>query len=192
MSNILTIDTTQGIITEETVEELTVYNEYHPLLKKVMPEYTEQLPNPNMTLLLKQLRKTLKQYGALGLSANQCNISERVFVIGTDQFTISCINPKVIEMSDVLIKESEGCLSYPCVFLKIDRPAWIVAEFTDEHGQIKQQRLEGMSARCYVHELDHMNGINFVKHVGQASIQVARRKAEKYIKTFVRTKKATK
>ena len=192
MSDILTIDTESGVVTEETIEELTVYNEYHPLLKQVMPEYTEQLPNDFMTLLLKQMRKTLKQYGALGLSANQCNIPKRVFVIGTDQFTISCINPKVIEMSDSLVKESEGCLSYPCMFLKIDRPDWIVAEFTDEFGQVKQQRLEGMSARCYLHELDHMNGVRFVEHVGETSVQVARRKADKYIKTFVRAKKATK
>jgi peptide deformylase len=49
-----------------------------------------------------------------------------------------------------------------------------------------------MTARCYMHELDHMNGVRFVDHVGEASVQVAKRKAEKFIKTFVRTKKATK
>ena len=68
----------------------------------------------------------------------------------------------------------------------------ILAEFTDEFGQVKQQRLEGMTARCYLHELDHMNGVRFVEHVGDASVQVAKRKAEKFIKTFVRAKKATK
>ena len=192
MSDMLTIDTESGIVTEETINELTVYNEYHPLLKEVMPEYTEKLPNENMTMLLKQMRKTLKQYGAFGLSANQCNVRKRVFVLGTDQFTISCINPKVIESDDTIVKESEGCLSYPGMFLKIDRPHSILAEFTDEYGQVKQQRLEGMTARCYLHELDHMNGVRFVEHVGDASVQVAKRKAEKFIKTFVRTKKAIK
>ena len=188
----LTIDTESGIVTEETINELTVYNEYHPLLKEVMPEYTEKLPNENMTMLLKQMRKTLKQYGAFGLSANQCNVRKRVFVLGTDQFTISCINPKVIDVDDTIVKESEGCLSYPGMFLKIDRPHSILAEFTDEYGQVKQQRLEGMTARCYLHELDHMNGVRFIEHVGDASVQVAKRKAEKFIKTFVRAKKATK
>jgi len=110
MSDILTIDTESGVVTEETIEELTVYNEYHPLLKEVMPEYTEKLPNENMTMLLKQMRKTLKQYGALGLSANQCNVRKRAFVIGTDQFTISCINPKVIEVDDTIVKESVNTL----------------------------------------------------------------------------------
>jgi peptide deformylase len=78
------------------------------------------------------------------------------------------------------------------MFLKIDRPYSILAEFTDEYGQVKQQRLEGMTARCYLHELDHMNGVRFVEHVGEASVQVAKRKAEKFIKTFVRAKKAIK
>jgi peptide deformylase len=112
-----------------------------------------------------------------------------VFVIGTDHFQIACINPKIINKSDDSIKESEGCLSYPGLYLKIDRPNWVDVEFTDETGSLKQLRLDGVTARCFQHEHDHMNGIRMVEKVGQVSLQMARQKQEKMIKKIIRHKK---
>jgi peptide deformylase len=121
---------------------------------------------------------TMKLYGGIGLSANQCGVFERVFIIGTDQFQIACINPRIIAKAPSTIKESEGCLSYPGLYVKIDRPDWVDVEFTDESGAVKQMRLEGVTARCFQHELDHMYGI-----------QMARKKQEKIIKKIVRHQK---
>jgi peptide deformylase len=89
-----------------------------------MPEYKDTLPNFAMNNLVKRLKLTMKLYGGIGLSANQCGIFERVFVIGTDQFQIACINPKVIKSSADLQKENEGCLSFPGLYVKIARPSW--------------------------------------------------------------------
>lgn len=188
MSDILTIDTGAGIIKEEKIDPLPLYDENHAMLQQVIPEYVTPLPNPNMTKLIKRLKMTMKLFGGIGLSANQCGVFERVFIIGTDQFQIACINPSVIESSEDCLNEGEGCLSYPGLQLKIKRPSWIVAEFTDENGQRKQMRMEGITARCFQHELDHMNGIRFTNHVGPVALKLARQKQEKLVKKIMRNK----
>ena len=189
MSDILTIDTEAGIVTEERMEELPLYDERLPMLESEIPIYYFQLPNPHMTKLVKQMKMTMKKFGGIGLSANQCGVYERVFIIGTEHFQIACINPKIIEKSETTIKSEEGCLSYPGLYLKIERPEWIVAEFTTENGEVKQMRFDGITARCYQHELDHMNGKKFVDYVGPVSLQMARKKQSKIMKKVIRKNK---
>lgn len=194
MSEILesiVIDTSSGLsqIKEVKVEPLPLYDENHPMLRQPIPEYKQPVPNPVMDLLIKRLKMTMKLYGGVGLSANQCGVFERVFVIGTEHFQIACINPRIVGKAPSTVKAEEGCLSYPGLFLKIDRPDWIDVEFTDEIGAVKQMRLEGVTARCFQHELDHMNGIRMIEYVGPVALQMARKKQEKIIKKIVRHKK---
>jgi peptide deformylase len=112
-----------------------------------------------------------------------------VFVIGTDQFQMACINPKVLESSEEIVKDTEGCLSFPAFFLSIPRPKWIEVEFTNENGERKQTKLEGLTARCFLHELEHLNGVKFTSHVGSVAMAQAKRKQEKLIKRIVRRRK---
>jgi peptide deformylase len=142
-----------------------------------------------MEMLVKRLKMTMKLYGGIGLSANQCGVFERVFVIGTDHFQIACINPRIIGQAPSTIKAEEGCLSFPGLHVKLDRPDWVEVEFTNEMGELKQMRLEGITARCFQHELDHMNGIRMIDHIGPVALQMARKKQEKIIKKIVRHKK---
>lgn len=186
MADLLTINTEEDVIREVRVDPLPLYDDSFAMLQKRIPDYEEVLPNPLMTSLAQRLRMTMRKFGGLGLSANQCGVYERVFVIGYEDNSFVCINPKVIEQSDELVKEKEGCLSYPGMYLSIYRPKWIVAEYTNENGQTVQQKFEGITARCYLHELDHMNGIRFVEHVGPVSIQMAKKKQQKIKKTVQR------
>ena len=191
MSDVLTINTevAAGLKKpEQKVEPLSVFDERHPMMAEVMPEFIGVLPNTSMTHLVKRLKMTMKLYSGLGLSANQCAVRERVFVIGTDQFQMACINPKVIEVSEELIKDNEGCLSFPAFFLKIPRPKWIEVEYTNENGEKTQTRLDGLTARCYLHELDHLNGVKFTNYAGSVAMAQAKRKQEKMIKRIVRKK----
>jgi peptide deformylase len=50
-------------------------------------------------------------------------------------------------------------------------------------------KMEGLTARCYQHELDHMNGIKFVQHAGPVSLRLAKQKRDKIIKTITRKRK---
>jgi peptide deformylase len=192
MSETLIIDTGAAIGTptqQVRVEPLPLYDENHPMLKVQIPEYKFDLPNPLMEMLVKRLKMTMKLYGGIGLSANQCGVFERVFVIGTDHFQIACINPRIIGQAPSTIKAEEGCLSFPGLHVKLDRPDWVEVEFTNEMGELKQMRLEGITARCFQHELDHMNGIRMIDHIGPVALQMARKKQEKIIKKIVRHKK---
>jgi peptide deformylase len=189
MSEVLTINTEEGIFKEEKVEPFSLLNENHPMLKQPIPEYKGILPSTPMDILVKRLKMTMKLYGGIGLSANQCGVQSRVFVLGVDDFFIACINPKVIDQSSNLVKENEGCLSFPGLYLKMDRPEWIEVEFTEPSGDVVQARLDGITARCYLHELDHMNGIRFVEHVGPTTLHMAKQKQQKIIKKIVRKNK---
>ena len=192
MSDILTIDTSvaAGIKTaDDKIEPLQVHDDTFHMLSVPIPEFLGVLPNPSMTKLVRRLKMTMKLYSGLGLAANQCAVKERVFVIGTDQFQMACINPKVLESSEEIVKDTEGCLSFPAFFLSIPRPKWVDVEFTDENGQRKQTRLDGLTARCFLHELEHLNGVKFTSHVGSVAMLQAKRKQEKLIKRIVRRRK---
>ena len=192
MSEVLTIDTKSGIVTEEILEPLRLFGENHPMLSVPIPEYREAIPNPSMKNLVAKLKMTMKLYNGIGLSANQCGIFQRVFVIGTEHFQIACINPKVVAKSEELSRENEGCLSFPGMFMKIERSTWVDAEFYDETGAFKQLRLEGLTAKCFLHELDHMNGVKFVEHAGPLAVQMARQRQDKLVKQIVRIQKNAK
>jgi peptide deformylase len=190
MSDILTINTSENTIQQQRIDPLPLFDDNHPMLSVSIPEYDiNALPNGSMTNLISRLKMTMKLYGGIGLSANQCGILERVFVIGTDDFTIACINPKVITQSEEMIKDNEGCLSFPGMYLKLNRPKTIQVEFYDENGTLQRTTLDGLTARCYLHELDHMNGIKFTDHAGPVAVRLAKQRQTKMFKRIARSKK---
>lgn len=187
--NILVINTETEQVKQKVIEPLPLYGEDYYMLGQVMPEYKDVLPNPIMTNLVERLKMTMKKFGGIGLSANQCGVAARVFVIGTDDFQMVCINPKVIEKSNSAVRENEGCLSYPGMYLKIARPSWIEVEYLDENGQLHQETLNGVTARCFLHELDHMNGVRYIQHVGPVAIRMAKKKVEKMFRQVKKAKR---
>ena len=192
MSEIFTIDTEEGIVKEkeEVVEPLPLFNEDYPMLLQRIPEYdVSRLPNPVLGKLIKRLKMTMKLHGGIGLSANQCGIFERVFVLGANDAIWACINPKIITASPDLIREKEGCLSFPGLALGVERHSWVEAEFINEECKVVQMRFEGLTARCFQHELDHMNGIKFTSKVKPLALQMAKKQQQKLIKKIMRLKK---
>jgi peptide deformylase len=182
MSNELIIDTGSSVVKENRTEPLAVYDERHPMLSVVMPEYdTSSLPNSRMNELTARLKLTMKLYSGIGLSANQCGVKERVFVIGTDQFQMVCINPRIISYSAEETKRKEGCLSSPGLFVTIPRSNSIDVEYYTELGELKQLTLDGVTAQCFQHELDHLNGITFTSKAGPVALQLAKKKQQKLI-----------
>jgi peptide deformylase len=188
MNDILKIDTGLGIV-EEPINRLPLYEGDYPLLDDEVPEYKGSLPNSNMTTLIKRLQLTRKLYGGIGLSANQCGVFERVFVIGANDAVWACINPKIINASPDLIRDKEGCLSFPGLALNVERHSWVEAEFINEECKVVQMRFEGLTARCYQHELDHMNGIRFTNHVKPLALEMAKKQQKKLIKKIMRLHK---
>lgn len=185
MSDIITINTENEITVVE--EKIQIYDENFYMLNEVMPEYTEQLPNMRMNSIVRRMKATMKSLNGIGLSANQCGIRSRFFIIGD----MVCINPKVISVSDKKTKIDEGCLSFPGLFFKVERPEIVEVEYTNEFGEKVNNVFEGVTARCFLHELDHLNGIKFTKYVGPVAERLARQKQQKIIKKIVRSNKKT-
>ncbi len=122
--------------------------------------------------------------GGIGLAANQIGLTKRVFVMGS--YTIpnfpkpfALFNPKIIEASNNLVLDQEGCLSYPGLLLSVKRPEWVVAEYQDSDGNIHEIKVDGYLAKCFQHELDHLNGICFVDKVSSLKLQLAMKKLRK-------------
>jgi len=192
MSDIFTIDTEEGIVKdkEEVINPLSLFNEDYPMLLQKIPEYdVSRLPNPVLGKLIKRLKMTMKLHGGIGLSANQCGVFERVFVIGANDAVWACINPKILNASPDLIRDKEGCLSFPGLALNVERHSWVEAEFINEECKVVQMRFEGLTARCYQHELDHMNGIRFTNYVKPLALEMAKKQQKKLIKKIMRLHK---
>jgi peptide deformylase len=192
MSDIFTIDTEEGIVKEkeEVINPLSLFNEDYPMLLQKIPEYdVSRLPNPVLGKLIKRLKMTMKLHGGIGLSANQCGVFERVFVIGANDAVWACINPKILNASPDLIRDKEGCLSFPGLALNVERHSWVEAEFINEECKVVQMRFEGLTARCYQHELDHMNGVRFTNHVKPLALEMAKKQQKKLIKKIMRLHK---
>ena len=188
MSQILKLNTVDPKYQQEKeVEPFPLYDENHPMMKQRIPEYDiTLLPNPVMTHTINRLKMTMKLYNGLGLSANQCGVFERVFIVGNEEIVIVCINPKLIKASDDLIKDNEGCLSFPGLFLKIERASSVEVEYYDYQGKKYNTTFTGLTARCFLHELDHMNGITMDKHVKPLALKMAKDKQGKLFKRVKR------
>ena len=131
--------------------------------------------------------ETMKAYGGIGLSANQVGKPYRMFIMG-GQVQIekgkiyACFNPKIIKASEEKVRFKEGCLTFPFLFLDIERPQRVEVEFLDENLDKKTYQMDGIIARCFQHELDHMNGIVFTELVSKLKYDMAMKKRDKYIK----------
>ena len=131
--------------------------------------------------------ETMKKYGGIGLSANQVGKPYRMFVMG-DHPNISkgkkwvCINPKITNVTQDLIRYKEGCLTFPFLFLDIERPQDISVEYLDENLEKKEEHMTGIVARCFQHEIHHMQGIVFTEHVSKLKLDMAMKKRDKQIK----------
>ena len=188
MSQILKLNTVDPKYQQEKeVEPFPLFDENHPMMKQRIPEYNiTLLPNPVMTNTINRLKMTMKLYNGLGLSANQCGVFERVFIVGNEEIVIVCINPKLIKASDDLIKDNEGCLSFPGLFLKVERAASVEVEYYDLQGKKYNTTFTGLTARCFLHELDHMNGITMDKHAKPLALKMAKEKQGKLFKRVKR------
>tara|TARA_Y100000004_G_scaffold196076_1_gene264951 strand:- start:1896 stop:2441 length:546 start_codon:yes stop_codon:yes gene_type:complete len=138
--------------------------------------------------------KTMKNYGGIGLSANQVGKPYRMFVMG-DHLDIQkgkkwcCINPKIVNVTKDLIRYKEGCLTFPFLFLDIERPQDITVEYLDENLEKQEAHMTGIVARCFQHEFDHMQGIVFTEHVSKLKLDMALKKRDKEIKKVMKRMK---
>ena len=116
--------------------------------------------------LSKTLIENMIHYNGIGISANQIGIWERAFSMIKDleyNEIIVCFNPRIIKSYTEEVEMEEGCLSYPDIFLKIKRPDKIIVKYEDADKKKHKMKLQGLAARIFQHEHDHMEGIDFTQ-----------------------------
>lgn len=181
MSELLTFDTEANAVQE--YKPLTIYNEKNPLLATKLLPFDFENPPASPKQIARDLSMTMRHYGGVGLAANQVGLNFRVFVLEGD---IACFNPKIVQASDITNHDREGCLSFPGLWLRVHRPERVCVEYYNTEGQLQQQEFSGLTARCFQHELDHLNGVMFTSHVGNLTLQMARKKQQKLFKKIER------
>ena len=143
----------------------------------------------NRKELKENLIETMENFTGIGLSANQCGIMERAFIMYSDvkkKEIIACFNPKIIYESEEKIFMDEGCLTYPGLWIKVKRPEGIEVTYEDENGEKQEKAMFGLEARVFQHEYDHMEGTNFTKKVSKLRLDRAKKRLRKVQKKFDR------
>ena len=127
-------------------------------LKICCDEVEFSTPKKNLKLAHELLRLMIKERG-IGLAANQCGHSQRLFVMLVDQKYYHCFNPEILETAAEQIEMGEGCLSFPDQVCQVTRPKKIKVKYYSAYGHETIEWLDGLASRCFQHELDHLNGI---------------------------------
>lgn len=131
--------------------------------KEKLREVCERASLEEASEIIKKLADSLKQNpDGIGLSAPQIGINKRVFIIGFPsdgkQIFWSFVNPEIIRKEEPYIVRDEGCLSFPNIF--VDTIRYKKIEYADEITTSKHlDKLEGIRALVFQHELDHLDGI---------------------------------
>jgi peptide deformylase len=161
------------------IEIFPLVPEHHPALKMKLPDFDFSNPPVDPNKFASSLVETCKKHNGLGLSANQCGYEHRVFVMGSGDNYVAFFNPEIVSSSEEVSKMEEGCLSFLDLFLTIDRPSSIKVKYQDYNGTEKETTFTGLTARCFQHELDHMNGIVYTHHAKPLALQMAIKKRTK-------------
>ncbi len=112
--------------------------------------------------LLDDMLETMHKANGIGLAAPQVGISKRIIVvdIGEDDGPVKMVNPRVVEREGTLVG-LEGCLSIPGVYGEVERAEKVVVKGLDFKGKPLRIEAEGLLARVFQHEVDHLDGILF-------------------------------
>lgn len=154
------------------------------ILDKKLPDFDWNNPVVDPRDLEEQMVKLMWENNGIGLAANQVGIEARVFTMMTRNLQgvtepFAVFNPKILAVSEELEQGEEGCLSFPNLFFHISRPYHVVAEFFDRDKNQCIIRFDGIDARCFLHELDHLDGICFTSKVSKLKLNRALAKQRK-------------
>ena len=164
--------------TELTVRKIDLLPESHPILRKEPLHWSFDPPQADPEVMHHVMLENMVYHHGLGLSANQIGMPVKVFAMRVDDAgnAIVCFNPKITKVSDETVTMKEGCLSFPSLYLNIRRPQGVKAEYQNMDGDMISVSFEGLAARIFHHEMDHMKGATFISKVSKFFLQNARRK----------------
>lgn len=160
-----------------------------PILRTPAPEFDFHNPPTDPIQLAKDMAAFMLEHKGIGLSACQVGLLYRVFVMKTNPI-ITCFNPRIVDEDRHFVNLEEGCLSFPNLIVKIKRSNKIRVRYQLPNGTTETKVFMGITARCFQHELDHLNGILFYNRADRYHRDRALRKYERLNKFMKRTPEA--
>ena len=157
----------------------TLVHEDHNLLSEPCIPFSRLAPPIDAMQLHDELLESMHHFGGVGLSSNQIGYKYKVFSMIHDDKDMVLYNPEIIEESEEMVIESEGCLSYPGLFVKMSRPKSVSASWENADGQSFSGYFSDLSARIFLHEMDHMDGIDFTSRAKKMHLDIAKRKVKR-------------
>jgi peptide deformylase len=115
--------------------------------------------------ILDDMKDTLYKAQGAGLAAVQVGILRRIVVMDCGDGYLELINPEIVEKSEELQHETEGCLSLPGKYGVTERPKSVVVKAQNREGRWCLYKGTDLKARCFCHEIDHLDGILYTSHV---------------------------
>ena len=164
-----------------------------PILRKVGKEITPEYPE--LSDLITNMKETMYNAYGVGLAAQQIGKAIRLFIVDTSPFSEDeelskeerealanfkhvFINPKIIEENGEEWAFNEGCLSIPDIREDVFRKEEIVIEYQDENFEKHTTTLNGLTARVFQHEYDHIEGILFTDKLTSLKKRLIKKKLE--------------
>lgn len=130
--------------------------------------------------LAQEMINDMIKFDGVGLAANQVGYNGRIFVMKPHSGKpFAVINPTIEAVSTTTKLDVEGCLSFPNLFLHIQRPDKIEVNFLDIDAKNVKMSLKDFEARLFLHEFDHLEGVTFDTRVSKFKLQLAREKQKK-------------
>ncbi len=151
-----------------------------PVLRERAHEVTDF--DERLERLAEDMLATMRAAKGAGLAGNQVGVLKRIFTwehggeAEDDHAAGAWVNPEVVETSEEVQEGEEGCLSFPGLFYPTERPLRVRLRACDVHGEEHETVGEGLLARIFLHEIDHLNGILFIDHLARHDKKEAMRR----------------
>jgi len=160
--------------------DITIYP--NPVLKK-KAEPVQRIDETTRALL-DEMADVMYQKDGVGLAAPQVGISKRIIVVDIGNGLMHLINPEIVLCKGEKKTVEEGCLSFPGIRVDVSRPESVVVGGLNAKGERVEISAEGMAARVFQHEIDHLNGILMIDHIGALQRALLRAKLKQLEKAF--------
>ena len=147
-----------------------------PVLK--IPAAAVERFDAELDALVWDLRLTMDANEGVGLAAPQVGVSKKIAVISHEGSYYVLINPRLLEKEGIQEGE-EGCLSFPGIYAPLPRPARIKVAARDTSGAEHVYEVEGVLARAFLHEMDHLEGKLFIERLSALKRGMIRKKMYK-------------
>ena len=155
-------------------KKLSIIQLGNPILR-LKAEFVEDIHDLPIQQLIDDLLVTVADANGVGIAAPQVAVGYRIFIVASRpnlryphapfMEPTAMINPRIIDFSDEMLKDWEGCLSVPGIRGLVPRYRSIEVEYTDRNGNLQQQEFTDFVARIFQHEYDHFEGLVFLDRV---------------------------